>query len=279
MRILVTGVTGFVGNHVINELLKYDYNIIATSIDNPKEARKFQWYSKVNYIECDLNKKGKDFYSYFEKPDIMIHLSWENLPNYSKLFHFEKNLFSNYYFIKNMIENGLRSVSVAGTCFEYGMQSGCLSEELPTNPVSAYGIAKDTLRKFLEKLEEEMKFTFHWIRIFYMYGEGQNPNSLHEQLKRAIKNKDDVFNMSGGEQVRDYLPVEEVAKYIVKISVQNHITGIINCCSNEPKSVREVVEEKIKEEKSNIKLNLGYYPYSQIEPMEFWGNNEKLKKI
>ena len=85
--------------------------------------------------------------------------------------------------------------------------------------------------------------------------------------------------MSGGEQVRDYLPVEKVAEYIVKISIQDKISGIINCCSGEPISIRRLVENYLVEKNKSIKLNLGHYPYKDYEPMKFWGENNKLKQI
>jgi nucleoside-diphosphate-sugar epimerase len=80
----------------------------------------------------------------------------------------------------------------------------------------------------LEQLQEQKAFRLKWVRLFYMYSEGQNPNSLLSQLYRSLANDEKVFNMNGGEQVRDYLPVEKVAKYIVAIALQKN-TGIINC--------------------------------------------------
>jgi dTDP-6-deoxy-L-talose 4-dehydrogenase (NAD+) len=79
---------------------------------------------------------------------------------------------------------------------------------MPTAPVTPYGLAKDTLRKFLEMLQEVHPFTLQWVRLFYLYGPGQNPKSLLSQLDAAIEQGDPVFRMSGGEQLRDYLPVD-----------------------------------------------------------------------
>ena len=107
--------------------------------------------------------------------------------------------------------------------------------------------------------------------------QGQNPNSLLSQLDRALVNGDAVFNMSGGEQVRDYLPVEKVAENIVKIALQQNVTGIINCCSGKGITVKEFVENYLKEKNKTITLNLGYYPYADYEPMSFWGDDRKLK--
>jgi len=47
--------------------------------------------------------------------------------------------------------------------------------------------------------------------------------------------------------------------------------GIVNICSGKPKSVRSLVEQWVSENDWNIQLELGYYPYPDYEPMEFWG--------
>ena len=107
----------------------------------------------------------------------------------------------------------------------------------------------------------------------------QNPNSLLSQLNRALQNGDAVFNMSGGEQVRDYLPVEKVAVYIVSIALQQSVTGIINCCSGKGITVKELVQNYLKVKNKSIHLNLGFYPYTDYEPMSFWGDDGKLNKI
>ncbi len=85
--------------------------------------------------------------------------------------------------------------------------------------------------------------------------------------------------MSGGAQERDYLPIEKVAEYIVKIALQNSITGIINCSSGEPITVKKLVLNYLKQKQQSIQLNLGHYPYTDYEPMRFWGDNKKLKSI
>ncbi len=211
MRLLVTGATGFIGNYVVRELLKQGYQVITTS-KNSEKARMHEWFSQVEYIPYDLNVTQENLFQFFRKPDVVIHLAWEGLPNYKDVFHLERNLFSNYRFLKNLIEGGLKSLTVTGTCLEYGLQNGCLSEDTPTQPSTPYSLAKDTLRKFLEQLQEKNDFEFKWVRLFYMYGKGQSSNSILSQLDRALENGDTSFNMSGGEQLRDYLPVEKVAE-------------------------------------------------------------------
>jgi dTDP-6-deoxy-L-talose 4-dehydrogenase (NAD+) len=278
MKILVTGATGFVGSHVINELLKYDHQIII-AVRNKNSVKHLQ--DKIKVIEFDLDnlQSNKNYFSESGKPDLLIHLAWQGLPNYKEKFHLEKNLPSHSAFLKNIVSNGLQNLVVTGTCFEYGMKEDCLSEEMESDPQNPYALAKDKLRKFLEELQKQNSFTLKWIRLFYMYGKGQNPNSLLSQLETALQKGDKVFNMSGGEQLRDYLPIETVAEYIVRIALQNKITGIINCCSGVPIKVKTFVEKYLEKNKKKINLNLGYYPYPDYEAMAFWGDAKKLKSV
>lgn len=279
-KVLVTGATGFIGNYVVQQLLQMNCSVIATSV-NEQKAEQYEWFNAVRYIPLDLNEvsEGIDYYDFFEKPDRLIHLAWEGLPNYKSLFHIEENLPRHFAFLKNLIGGGLHDITITGTCLEYGLQEGTLSEDMPCLPSNPYAIAKDSLRKFVEELSKTKSINFKWIRLFYLYGKGQNPNSLLSQLDKAVKAGEAIFNMSGGEQVRDYLPVEEVACIIATTALQENITGIINCCSGEPVSIKKFVEDYCDKNNISIKLNLGYYPYTDYEPMRFWGDTQKLNQM
>jgi len=281
MKILVTGATGFIGNHLINELVKNkSFEIIATSRSLEK-AKKLDWFDKVLYIEYDMNDYvNKDLYRLFNKPDKVIHLSWEGLPNYKDLIHIEKNLINQYRFIKSFIKGGLKDIVITGTCFEYGIQNGCLSENIDMKPSNSYAIAKDTLRKFVIELNKEFDFSYKWIRLFYMYGNGQSEKSLMALLDKAIEDDEKEFNMSSGEQLRDFLHISEVVKNILLIVDQKKYKNqAINCCSGQAISIRRLVENYLNERNYNIQLNLGFYPYPDYEPMAFWGNDSKLSEI
>lgn len=278
MKIVVTGATGFVGRHLVPELLSRGHSVLAVA-RNVERAKSMLWFEEVEFISTDLHDPSLEPKKSLGIPDVLSHLAWPGLPNYKDLFHFERSLPAAYHFIKKMVEAGVQQILVTGTCFEYGMQSGPLSEDLPTLPENPYGLAKDTLRKFLQELQKYHPFTLQWVRLFYMYGEGQNPNSLLAQLDRAIDQGHEAFDMSGGEQLRDYLPVEEVARRLAILVEHPEVNGIINCCSGKPISVRRLVEERVKEQKSSIRLNLGYYPYPDYEPMAFWGDASKLNTL
>lgn len=279
-RVLVTGATGFIGNYVIHDLLRKGYTVIASSPAEDR-ARLQAWFRQVEYIPLDLSaiSPDADYFEFFRRPDSMIHLAWEGLPNYKAAFHLEDNLPRHSSFLTSLIRGGLKDLTVTGTCLEYGLQEGCLSEEMAVCPSNPYSIAKNELRLFLEKLQGQYPFVLKWVRLFYMYGKGQNPNSLFSQLDKALANHDTVFNMSGGQQVRDYLPVETVAHMLAQIASQQKVQGIVNCCSGNPITVREMVENYIVRRQQSISLNFGYYPYPDYEPFRFWGDVSKLKSI
>jgi dTDP-6-deoxy-L-talose 4-dehydrogenase (NAD+) len=94
---------------------------------------------------------------------------------------------------------------------------------------------------------------------------------LLAQLDKAIAEGAKEFNMSGGEQLRDYLPVETVAENIVRAAIDPAMNGIYNCCSGVPVSVKAMVENHLANKNLKIRLNLGCYPYNDYEPMAFWG--------
>lgn len=278
-KILVTGATGFIGQYVIEALLDKGYSVVASSY-NKEKASAMSWFPRVDYIPFDLAgyDEGMNYFGFFHRPDAMIHLAWEGLPNYKADFHLTTNLPRHEALLHNLVTNGLADLTVTGTCLEYGLQEGCLSETTPAHPGNPYAVAKNILRERLEQMQEEHRFRLKWVRLFYMYGRGQSPNSILSQLERAIKNGEPVFNMSGGEQLRDYLPVTKVAEYIVKIAVQDRVEGIINCCSGVPVSINDLVNDYLAASGASIELNRGFYPYTDYEPMAFWGDAAKLSK-
>jgi nucleoside-diphosphate-sugar epimerase len=278
MRVLVTGATGFVGQHVIPILLERGHSV-TTVARNEERARGFEWFSRVRFVHLDIHRQLDDPVVLFGEQDVVMHLAWPALPNYKAPYHLENTLPSDYRFIKSLVLGGFPNILVAGTCLEYGIQNGCLSEDMPTLPTISYAKAKDTLRKYLEMLQKEKPFTLQWARLFYMHGRGQSRLSLLAQLDTAIDNGDSIFNMSAGEQLRDYLPVEEVARRLVMLIQNPQCNGVTNICSGKPISIRRLVEQRVAERAVEIKLNLGYYQYLDYEPMASWGSESKFKRM
>ena len=278
MQVLVTGATGFVGRHLVACLLDRGHDVSVVYRD-AQRAKSMPWIDRVRAFEGELSDFTSLGVEQLGTSDVLVHLAWPGLPNYRGLFHFEKNLPESYQFLKSAIQAGHRRILVTGTCFEYGMQQGCLSETDETKPSNPYGLAKDCLRRYLEMLQSEQDFTLQWCRLFYMFGEGQNPKSLLSQLENAIHRGETRFPMSGGEQIRDFSPVVEVAKKLSQLIETPTATGIFNVCSGTPISVRRLVEERVHFLKASIELDLGVFPYPDYEPFAFWGDAAKSHSI
>jgi dTDP-6-deoxy-L-talose 4-dehydrogenase (NAD+) len=271
MKVAVTGASGFIGKYVLNELNRR--SIPYSAISRSKSQSGDQW------VTADIHNPPPNLYDMMGRPDVLIHLAWNGLPNYQSLHHFETELPAQYKFLNQLIAEGLPSLVVTGTCFEYGMQAGALSEATTSFPTNPYGYAKDALRKQLEFLQNKHSFSLTWARLFYVYGNGQSEKSIWSQLKSAVQQGLKSFAMSGGEQLRDYLPIEKAVEYLVAVSLRKSNNGIVNICSGKPISVRRLVEQWIEENNWNIDLDLGQFPYTNYEPMAFWGDNTKLQKL
>jgi dTDP-6-deoxy-L-talose 4-dehydrogenase (NAD+) len=271
----VTGATGFIGRHVVAELRRRGVSPVLVRRPAPSGVPALV----DDVVEMDIAAPGPDAYDRLGRPAVLIHLAWGGLPNYGSTHHLEAELPAQRAFLGQLVESGLPALTVSGTCFEYGLRPGALDEEVPAAPVTAYAQAKDALRRWLEDLRANRPFRLTWARLFYLRGEGQAPGSLLPQLEAAISRGDPSFDMSGGEQLRDYLPVEEAAADLVALACSGLDNGIVNVCSGRPIKIRDLVEAVVRERGSTIALNLGHYPYPEYEPMAFWGDRSKLNRI
>lgn len=278
MRIVVTGATGFVGQNLVPCLLERGHSVITVSRHREK-ARCFPWYHRTSFIECDVAAADDSTIRVLANADAVVHLAWPGLPNYGELFHIERNYVDAYRFLKSLVVAGAGKLLIAGTCFEYGFQNGCLSEGAPAQPTTSYGVAKNFLRISMESLSGVYPFQLQWARLFYMYGKGQSESSLIGQLDAAISRGDSSFKMSRGDQLRDFLPIEEVVKHLAVIVECPSSSGVLNVCSGTPVSVRGLVESYLAARQVVLDLNLGFYPYSPHEPMAFWGDNARLRGL
>ena len=139
-KTLVTGANGYIGNHVVDALLNLKIEVLACDFFNTKLNK------NVEYINVDIlnESTNKDLYESLGKPDNIIHLAWQDGFNHYAYSHIN-NMIKHFYFLKNMIDSGVKSITVMGTAHEIGYYEGRITEDTPCNPLSYYGIAKNTL--------------------------------------------------------------------------------------------------------------------------------------
>jgi nucleoside-diphosphate-sugar epimerase len=276
--VLVTGAFGFVGRHLVEVLRRKGHSVIAVS-RNAARDKALGFWEDVQVVECDVYENINPIKRLQIVPDVLVHLAWPGLPNYTNTLHLEYNLPRELAFFLDMLDLGVRHIVSAGTCLEYGNQYGPLKEADPTFPNTAYGLAKDSVRKTLEQFQSKWPFVLQWMRLFYVFGPGQSDRSLLSQLSKSISSGDVSFNMSPGDQLRDFLSIHAVAERFASVIENPEVTGVINCCSGQSVSVFDLASRFVSISESSIHLNRGAFGYPSYEPLAFWGVPEKLTKL
>ena len=275
MKSAITGATGFIGRHVRNALAKTDHSVVLVVRRSEKAG---EITARETIVTADLHKVRTDWFEFFGKPDAVLHLAWGGLPNYIDPYHVEVELPKQSKFLAALIDSGLKKLVVTGTCYEYGMLSGALSEDQETNPNTPYGIAKDKLRKELFELQAAKWFDLTWTRIFYPYGEGQSEKSLYSQLKKAMLLNQE-FLMGSGRQVLDFIHVEQVASSLRVLLTECFGVGVINLGSGKPQTVATFVREQIRIFQSDLVPSLERIPDRDYESVSFWSDNSRFDSL
>ena len=214
-----------------------------------------------------------------QNPTHAILLSWPGLPNYQEPFHVTRNLPACVELIEQLAAAGLQRLVVAGTCYEYGLQNGPLKEDQFTDPANCYAIAKDSLRRVIASRITQQGLQWCWARIFYPYGNGQNPKSLLPSLLKALETREESFPMGSGRQLRDFIDVQEVARQLLTLAMHQDAAGIYNVGSGMPRSVLEMAEEAVEAHGGNIRLKRGVYQDRSDEPLAFWAHTDKFQAL
>ena len=137
IRIAIVGSTSFIGQKFLSYINKKKFIVVATYRTKKNINKKYNFKWK----KLDINKKKKDYFKYLENPDIVINLSWPDIPNYQLKKHLLTSS-TQQRFVQNLIKNGLKNIIILGSCYEYGKISGKIDEKKPEKPTIAYAKAK-----------------------------------------------------------------------------------------------------------------------------------------
>ena len=273
MKVLLTGHSGFIGQNLLKYLLKKKIDLFITKHNNIKLIGK----KKINIIDLNSRLNQKKLLTNF---DLVIHAAWSSLENYNSTNHIKKILPENIKFLKKLIYLGAKNLVVLGTCFELGDCLGEVKETQIMKPNTQYGKAKKKLYDKLISLQKKNNFNLTWMRIFYIYGSNQRNKSIFSQLKNFNTiQSGKFFALTEGKQLRDYMHVSTLAKKIIDVSLLNKNFGIVNVCSGNPISVKNLVLKWKSKFKWKIKFKFGGKNLKKYEPNSFWGSTLKLKTI
>ena len=273
-KVLVTGANGYIGRNVINYLLDSNIDVVAVDISLNKIISE-----KVKKIEINIFENTDYLFSNLQNVGICIHLAWRNGFVHNSITHLE-DISSHYKFLKKIYESGIKNINVIGTMHEIGYWEGEVDNDTTTNPISFYGIAKNSLRQSLKILEDSDKELFiKWLRVFYIQGNDRNNNSIFSKILQKEEESAKTFPFTTGKNKYDFINISILAEMISKAALQTEVTGIINCCSGKPVSLKEKVESFLKENNLKIKLEYGVFPDRSYDSPALWGNNSIISKI
>ena len=271
MKVLVTGANGYMGTGIVKQLLDDGIEVIATDFKLDKVD------NRAVKIEEDIFQDDNPFDN-LGKPDVLLHLAWRDGFKHNSINHI--NDFPQYYaFIKKFIDRKIKKICCMGSMHEIGFYEGSINENTPTNPQSLYGISKNALRQAIEVDTKENDILFQWIRGFYIVGNAKSGCSIFSKLAQAASEGKEYFPFTSGENQYDFLDYNDFCYQVAKVTEQDEINGIINCCSGKPVTLANRVERFIKENGYNIKLQYGAFPDRPYDSKAVWGDDQKIRKI
>jgi nucleoside-diphosphate-sugar epimerase len=277
MRILISGATGFIGKALCEELLCQNHEIIGLT-RSPREHKSNS--SKLRYVKYELGNDLPNNVIEFE-PEILYHLSWEGIPNFTETICIENLVDQTNFFIKVKQISTLKKIIGAGTCAEYGVDSGICSEQ--ANSITTYfGWAKNSIRNFLEIFCKENCIKFIWLRIFYVYGPNQRSNSLIPYLLK-MNYKNEHIQLNNPKSSHDFIYIDDVVAAFVKAILEWNLEGIYNVGTGKLTNVEKIdkiLKKKIQSNNAELKneeLNEIYLNYFDKEEIGIFADVSKSR--
>ena len=261
--IAITGASGFVGKQVIKYLLRkhHDLRVIV------RDGKELDFVSNIEIINTEdlFSQSLENLKEMVKGVETLIHIAWYTEPG--KYLTSPLNL-SCMMGTLNLAQafkqaGGKRFVGV-GTCFEYDFNQGFLNTDTPLNPQTLYAACKTSTFQILTQLLPTSGVEFLWCRLFYLYGEGEDSRRLVPYLKEKLQ-AGEVAELSSGNQIRDFLDVQEAGRMIAEAALSS-TQGAVNICSGVPITVRQMAEKIADEFGRRDLLHFGARPDNLVDP-------------
>jgi nucleoside-diphosphate-sugar epimerase len=200
MNVLITGASGFIGTNLLKKLsINKRYKILTLS-------RKKTFYKPSKNIknlksDLDLSPSSISLIKIFS-PQIIIHLAWQDIPDYSKKnsqinFLKQKSFFEKIYKIKS-----IKKIIVTGSCSEHRNKHHLTSEFFVNSKLK--------IKKLIKKQNKNLV----WLKLFFVFGKKQRKNSLIPFLISSIK-KNKLVKLKKPNTINDFIHVNDVSKFIL----------------------------------------------------------------
>lgn len=280
MKIFVTGGTGFIGSHFLNQAHSAGFEVVAHRLSRPSQTR-IPLLREPVWLDCPLDQIEA---MHLQGCDAVVHLA-AHTPNvpYDSYFNCHYwNVLVPVRLFEKALEAGVLRWVVAGSCFEYGSSGeryDFIPVSAPLEPTGSYPTSKAAASIALAGLSRANRASLFLGRIFQVFGEGELESRLWPSLKKAALAGED-FPMSPGEQIRDFIPVEQVAKaFLCALALPSssfilHPSSlssplVANIGTGHPQSIRAFAEHWWKKWGATGKLLPGALPYRDNEVMRY----------
>lgn len=236
-RVLLTGGTGYVGSQALRFLAARGFEIHAvTSRLGSQDASAATWH-RADLLESD---QTRDLLATV-KPSHLLHFAWYAEPG--KFWQSEQNsrwLESSKILLESFADQGGKRVVMSGSCAEYDWSFGeCSESSTPCHPATPYGICKNAMQEALADFCATRGLSWAWGRIFFLYGPGEHKSKLVASVISSLL-QGSTARCTHGNQVRDFLHVEDVASAFVAL-LDSKVQGAVNIASGNPVSIRDLV--------------------------------------
>ena len=273
MRLFVTGSTGFIGSHFIEQALSEGLEVVALR-RTPNSMPCIQLSSNP----CWLDKSIEEVSAVDLKGcSAVVHFASAGVsPKEASLGDLiSVNVASSARLMEMAVKAGVVRFVAAGTFAEYGTSADRYEKipaDAPLFPTYPYAASKAAAFEILHGLAIAYKLEFFYLRIFSAYGEGQYQGNFWPALRAAALAGED-FEMTPGGQIRDYLPVEEVANCFLNAATKDKadsgVPVLKNVGSGVPTTMKSFAQECWKNFGAKGLLKIGSLPYRENEVMRF----------
>ncbi len=264
-KILVTGASGFVGQHVLGVLEEEDVELHLVLRDAHRQLVSTPNVKRITTTP-DLFSESEDWWEgVLQGVDTIVHLAWYVEPGH--YLDSPRNLdclIGSVNLGRAAAKAKVRRFIGVGTCFEYDLSPGFLSVETPLNPLTLYAASKTALFMTLSQWFQHHNTEFAWGRLFYLYGDGEDKRRfvpyVRSQLEAGL-----TADLGSGDQVRDFINVEKAAEILSQIILGEH-RGPINVCSGVPTTIKDFAEKIAAESGRTDLLNFGARSNESFDP-------------